>query len=236
MPLVVMEPNAIPGLANRKVAGRVYRALLGFESAKGWFPPAKSEFTGLPVRREFFPCSAEDRRTIHSVGDRRKSRRPQIQSSRASCLAAVSFDSRIQVIHQTGANEYDGSSPTTLPSSGVKGEIMPFIQNMAEMFTRADLVFGRAGAGGVNEIAAAGMPSILVPLPTAADDHQRENAEALVIVNAARMIADSELAAESLFTLEVETLRSNSSLLAEMRQNVKAFRASRRCRTRRRCS
>ncbi len=85
---------------------------------------------------------------------------------------------------------------------------MPFIRDMAEAFAQADLVVGRAGAGAVNEIAAAGMPSVLVPLPFAADDHQRRNAEALVEPGAARMILDADLNGERLFR-EVETLRES---------------------------
>jgi UDP-N-acetylglucosamine--N-acetylmuramyl-(pentapeptide) pyrophosphoryl-undecaprenol N-acetylglucosamine transferase len=93
---------------------------------------------------------------------------------------------------------------------------------MADAFANADLVLGRAGAGGVNEIAAAGMPSILVPLPTAADDHQRRNAEALVDARAARLVPNSELSGEKLFEV-VEALRRNPGVLAEMRQNVRQF-------------
>ena len=75
----------------------------------------------------------------------------------------------------------------------MEGEVVPFIRNMPEAFANADLVVGRAGAGAVNEIAAAGMASVLVPLPFAADDHQRRNAEVLVNADAARMVLDREM-------------------------------------------
>ena len=70
-----MEPNAIPGLANRRVAGRVYRALVGFEATRAWFPTGKCEVTGLPVRPEFFDIAAEARRNVYGADHRRKPRR-----------------------------------------------------------------------------------------------------------------------------------------------------------------
>ena len=79
----------------------------------------------------------------------------------------------------------------------------------------------RAGAGSVNEIAAAGMPSMLVPFPFAADDHQRKNAEALAKVGAARIVLDAEMSGERLFR-EVEALLKNPEELARMRERVRA--------------
>ncbi len=70
--------------------------------------------------------------------------------------------------------------PQAFSRQELKGEVVAFIQKMPEAFADADLVIARAGAGAVNEIAAAGMASVLVPLPFAADDHQRRNAEVLV--------------------------------------------------------
>ena len=83
-------------------------------------------------------------------------------------------------------------------------------------------MLARSGAGSVGEIAAAGMASILVPFPFAADDHQRRNAEALSSAGAARMIPDAELTGERLFQ-EVEALRGNPEQLAAMRERVRTF-------------
>lgn len=220
LPLVVMEPNAIPGFANRQVARYVYRALLGFEAAKRWFPAARCEVTGLPVRPEFFALQPKTSGpfTLLVTGGSRGARKLN-EAVRAAW--PLLRHSPIHVVHQTGANEYDAIAKD-FPAAGVKGEVIPFIRNMAEAFSNADLVLGRAGAGGVNEIAAAGMPSILVPLPTAADDHQRKNAEALVQAGAARMVPNADLTGEKLFEV-VESLRVNAPLLAQMRQNVRQF-------------
>lgn len=219
-PLVVMEPNATPGFANRKVARYVYRALLGFEASKRWFPEARCEVTGLPVRPEFFNLQpkTEGAFTLLVTGGSRGARKLN-QAMRAAW--PFFRPSSIRVLHQTGGNEYEAIA-RDFPSSGVNGEVMPFISNMAAAFATADLVLGRAGAGGVNEIAAAGMPSVLVPLPFAADDHQRRNAEALVEANAARMIADADLTGERLFK-EVHGLSQSPTELLTMRHNVRRF-------------
>jgi UDP-N-acetylglucosamine--N-acetylmuramyl-(pentapeptide) pyrophosphoryl-undecaprenol N-acetylglucosamine transferase len=127
----------------------------------------------------------------------------------------------IRIVHQTGTAEHDALQ-NEFRSTGLAGEVVPFISDMPKAFSDADLVLARSGAGSVGEIAAAGMPSILVPFPFAADDHQRKNAEALSKANAARMIPDAELTGERLFK-EVEELRANSEQLAAMRQRVRTF-------------
>ena len=220
-PLVVMEPNAVPGFTNRKVARYVYRALVGFEDTKRWFPASRCEVTGLPVRPEFFALGpkATGTFTLLVTGGSRGARK--LNQAMRAAWPLFRAEPHIQVVHQTGVNEYDAIA-RDFPSAGVNGEVVPFIRNMAEAFSRTDLVLGRAGAGGVNEIAAAGMPSILIPLPFAADDHQRRNADALVQANAARTVADGDLTGERLFA-EVQLLARSPALLTEMRQNVRRF-------------
>jgi UDP-N-acetylglucosamine--N-acetylmuramyl-(pentapeptide) pyrophosphoryl-undecaprenol N-acetylglucosamine transferase len=218
VPLVVMEPNSTPGFANRKIGRRVYRALLGFQDAAKWFPSGRSEVVGLPVRPEFFDVRPKSSGpfTILITGGSQGSRTLN-RASRESWKLLRD----IKLIHQTGAREYDELA-REFAGAGVQGEVVPFIKNMAETFAQVDMVIGRSGAGGVNEIAAAGMPSVLVPLPFAADDHQRKNAEALVAVGAARMILDGEMNGGRLYS-EVEELRRSPETLATMRERVRQF-------------
>ncbi len=222
VPLVVMEPNAIPGFANRRVSGRVYRALLGFESTRRWFPPKRSEVTGLPVRPEFFSVRPKQEGvfTVLITGGSRGSRTLN-RASRDSWPLFRELATPIRIVHQTGAAEHE-TLATEFRSAGLAGEVVPFIRNMAQAFAGADLVIGRAGAGSVNEIAAASMPSVLVPFPFAADDHQRKNAEALAEVGAARMVLDAEMTGERLFR-EVEALLKNPEELARMRKRAHGF-------------
>ncbi len=222
IPLIVMEPNAVPGFANRRVAGRVYRALLGFPAAAAWFPPQRTEITGLPVREDFFCLKPKqgDVFTILITGGSRGARTLN-RASRESWPLFRESRAAVRIVHQAGTAEHESLSKE-FSKAGLVGEIVAFISNMAEAFAKADLVVARAGAGSVSEIAAARMPSLLVPLPFAADDHQRKNAEALVSERAARLVPDSEMNGERLFR-EVEALRNNPGELAAMRNNVQRF-------------
>jgi UDP-N-acetylglucosamine--N-acetylmuramyl-(pentapeptide) pyrophosphoryl-undecaprenol N-acetylglucosamine transferase len=222
IPLVVMEPNSVPGFANRKMAHRVYRALLGFENTRRWFPADRAEVTGLPVRPEFFKLTHEtsDQFRILITGGSRGARTLN-RASKESWPYLRSSQLPVRLVHQTGTAEHEALA-REFGFAGVAGEVVPFIKDMAEAFANADIVVGRAGAGGVNEIAAAGMASILVPLPFAADDHQKENAKTLVNAAAARMILDGEMTGERLFH-EIEDLLHKPETLAAMRQQVRQF-------------
>jgi UDP-N-acetylglucosamine--N-acetylmuramyl-(pentapeptide) pyrophosphoryl-undecaprenol N-acetylglucosamine transferase len=222
IPLIVMEPNAIPGLANRKIARHVYRALVGFEATCAWFPAGHSEVTGLPVRREFFEGTPKPAGTFTLlITGGSQGARTLNRASRESWPLFRENKSTIRILHQSGVAEH-ANLAREFSASGLEGEVVPFIRNMAEAFGAADLVLSRSGAGTFSEIAAAAVPSILVPLPYAADDHQRRNAEKLVEAGAAGMVLDSEMNGERLFR-EVETLRLSPETLATMRQRVRAF-------------
>ncbi len=222
IPLIVMEPNAVPGFANRQVASRVYRALLGFPAAAAWFPPQRTEVTGLPVREEFFrlPPKQGGLFTVLITGGSRGARTLN-RASRESWPLFRKNAAPLRIVHQSGAAEHE-SLAREFSQAELAGELVPFICNMSEAFANADLVVARAGAGSVSELAAARMPSLLVPLPFAADDHQRKNAEALVSERAARMVPDSEMNGDRLFR-EVEALRNSPGELAAMRSNVQRF-------------
>ena len=222
IPLIVMEPNAVPGFANRKVARYVYRALLGFEATCKSFPPGRSEVTGLPVRSEFFSVKPKMNGpfTILITGGSGGSR----TLNRASLESWPLFRDRspeMRIVHQTGAAEHDKLA-REFAGAGLDGEVVPFIRDMASAFADAHLVIARSGAGSVNEIAAAGMASILVPFPFSTDDHQKRNAEALRDAGAARMVLDADMNGERLFQ-EVESVRNNCTELQLMRERARQF-------------
>ncbi len=222
IPLVVMEPNATPGVANRKVGKRVFRALLAFEQARRWFPTEKVEITGLPVRREFFALrpKSDGVFTVLVTGGSRGARKLN-QAAQESWPLFRAAGVPIRFLHQSGPADYEALA-AAFREAGLAGQVSAFLGDMPAAFAQADLVVGRAGAGGVNEIAAAGMPSILVPFPFAADDHQRANAQALVEAGATQLILDGELTGQRLFE-EIERLRREPELLAAMRERVKRF-------------
>ena len=216
IPVVVMEPNAFPGFTNRVVGRLASRALVSFPESARHFPKNRMELTGLPVRDEFFHLPPKPRTaTLHLLitGGSQGSRTLN-QAARQSWPLFRKAGFAVRIVHQTGEGRYaelrDGFA-----ASGLEGQVVPFIAAMPEAFAQADLVVCRSGAGAVAELAAAGKPSVLVPLPFAADDHQARNAEALERAGAARMVRDAEMNGEKLFSLVVE-LAEASGLLERM--------------------
>ena len=200
-PVVVMEPNAIPGFTNRVISRFVTRALISFAATAAYFPPGRTEITGLPVREEFFLIPERPPGGVLHVlitGGSQGSRALN-QAARASWPLFRQAAFPVRLVHQCGPREYE-ELRGAFAESGIEGEIVPFITDMPAAFREADLVVCRSGAGAVSELAAAGKPSILAPFPFAADDHQTRNAEAMERGGAARLIRDAELTGDSLFS------------------------------------
>jgi len=127
----------------------------------------------------------------------------------------------VRLIHQTGRAAFKELEPK-FKAANIPGEIHPFLNDMPAAFAAADVIVSRAGMGAVSELAAAGKPSILIPLPTASDQHQLRNAEALAEAGAARLIEDAEWTG-SRFVEEVRKLASDPDQLARMGQAARAF-------------
>jgi UDP-N-acetylglucosamine--N-acetylmuramyl-(pentapeptide) pyrophosphoryl-undecaprenol N-acetylglucosamine transferase len=199
VPVVVMEPNAVPGFTNRHMARWVKRALINFEETARFFPPGLTELTGLPVREEFFAVKkkAEGVFTLLITGGSQGSRTLN-EAARQSWPLFRAAGLPVRIIHQTGTPMYE-SIAADFRESGIEGEIAPFIPDMAAAFAESDLIVCRAGAGAISELAAAGKPSILIPFPFASDQHQLKNAEAFERAGAARMSLDRDWNGQRLF-------------------------------------
>jgi UDP-N-acetylglucosamine--N-acetylmuramyl-(pentapeptide) pyrophosphoryl-undecaprenol N-acetylglucosamine transferase len=225
VPVVVMEPNAIPGFTHRKLARFVARALVSFPETAKWFPAAVTEVTGLPVREEFFaipPKARGDKLTILITGGSQGSRTLNRAVQESWRLWPKMGDkTAVRLIHQTGPSAYEELA-AGFRASGIEGEISPFLADMPAAFASADLVVSRAGMSTVSELAAAGKPSILVPLPTAADQHQLRNAEAMERIGAARMVLDAELSGQRLVD-EVSRLSQSPDPLNVMGGAARSF-------------
>ncbi|HEY3440804.1 MAG TPA: undecaprenyldiphospho-muramoylpentapeptide beta-N-acetylglucosaminyltransferase [Paludibaculum sp.] len=193
IPIVSMEPNALPGMVTRQMAGRVEKALISFDESRHYFPPGRTELTGLPVRQEFFDIPdrpAGSRFSVLITGGSRGSRALNL-AARESWPAFRDSSLPVRLVLQCGAAEHH-ELLREFNESGLDGDVVPFIQDMPAAYAAADLVVSRSGAGAVSELAAAGKPSILVPFPFAADDHQRYNAQAMERAGAARMILEKD--------------------------------------------
>ena len=205
VPVVVMEPNAIPGFTNRVIGRRVARALVSFPETARFFPVGRTDVTGLPVREEFFqlpPRSWNGTLHILITGGSQGSRTLN-NAARESWPLFRQSGMSVRIVHQTGAAGFEVLQEE-FKRSRLEGEVAPFIRDMPSAFAAADLVICRSGAGAVSELAAAGRASVLVPFPFAADDHQTRNAEALERGGAARLVRDAEFTGERLFSVVSE--------------------------------
>jgi UDP-N-acetylglucosamine--N-acetylmuramyl-(pentapeptide) pyrophosphoryl-undecaprenol N-acetylglucosamine transferase len=127
----------------------------------------------------------------------------------------------VRLIHQTGPRAYEDLA-REFRQSGIEGEIAAFLPDMPAAFAAADIVVGRAGMSTVSELAAAGKPSILVPLPTAADQHQLRNAQAMERIGAARMVLDADFNGQR-FMEEVVRLSQSPDRLHAMGEAARGF-------------
>lgn len=221
LPLVVMEPNALPGMTNRRIARWTSHALVSFPETVYYFPAGRAEVSGVPVRQAFFqiaPKSPGRPFTILLTGGSQGSRTLNEAGRGAWTRFAAAG---IRVLHQAGRFQYE-QYRDAFAASGVSGELLPFVQDMPAAFAEADLIVCRSGASTVAELAAAGRPAILIPFPFAADNHQQRNAEAMSRAGAAHMILDSAFTADRLYQ-EVIALASNPVDLERMSENARAM-------------
>lgn len=219
-PRVAFEPNAVPGLANRIVGRRVTAAAVNFLDTAQYFRNAT--VTGIPVRPEFFSLAARDSETPPqllvfggSQGARVLNRAmPRIAESLLEAIPGLT------IVHQCGAKHLEGMEQTYLQSEALRERwrgswsVRPFLDDMPQQFAAASLVLCRSGASTVAELAAAAKPSLLVPFPQAADDHQRRNAEVLVKAGGARMLLEADLTHERLLAELIDLLRDPIQLTA----------------------
>lgn len=197
VPTLVMDSNALPGFTNRRLAPFVSKAALTFDAALPFFGK-KGIVTGNPVRKEFFEIAQKSRTekvNLLIFGGSQGAR--AINNAMGDALAFLPSD-KLQITHQTGESDLEKLKEIYARSEFKTADVRAYISNMVEEFAKADLVICRAGATTCAELSAAGKAAIMIPLPTAADDHQRKNAEALVTAGAAKMILQRDLAGESL--------------------------------------
>jgi UDP-N-acetylglucosamine--N-acetylmuramyl-(pentapeptide) pyrophosphoryl-undecaprenol N-acetylglucosamine transferase len=200
-PTMLLEQNALPGMANRLLARVVRAAAVNFESALAFFP--RTGFVaGNPVRPEFFPAQNEEANDRFSQP--RDAARVLIfggsQGAHAINVAMVEAASRLAasgvrlaITHQTGERDLD-LVRGAYQRAGLQARVEAFIFQIDGEMKAADVVICRAGATTLAELAASATPAVLVPLPTATDDHQRKNAEVVARAGAAVVIEQRDLA------------------------------------------
>jgi UDP-N-acetylglucosamine--N-acetylmuramyl-(pentapeptide) pyrophosphoryl-undecaprenol N-acetylglucosamine transferase len=204
-PTMLLEQNAVPGLTNRILARFVRAAAVTFEETVRFFG-SKAFVSGNPVRPEFIGRAAggEERRASESSGDVEVLIFGGSQGAHAINLAMVAAapqlaagGPRVHLTHQTGERDV-AVVRDAYHRAAVRADVEPFLFDMADRMRAAHVIVCRAGSTTLSEIAAIGRAAVLVPLPTATDDHQRRNAEALVAAGAAEMLLQADATGEAL--------------------------------------
>jgi UDP-N-acetylglucosamine--N-acetylmuramyl-(pentapeptide) pyrophosphoryl-undecaprenol N-acetylglucosamine transferase len=222
IPVALMEPNSVVGLANRLVAPLVARAYTTFPEVERHFARAAVLRTGVAIRRGFAPSVyGYDGQTLNVLvlggSQGAKSLNETVPHALSRCAVPT------RVVHQAGnGNDRAVQEVYTRLGADRSVHVTPFIRDMAQALARADLVVGRAGAGAVSEICAVGRPSLLIPYPFASGDHQYTNAASLERAGAAVCIRSAEATVERL-TLELDALGQDSGRLLEMAQAAEAL-------------
>lgn len=229
IPTLIQEQNVIPGVTNTILSHFVSRIALGYEAAATRFhTKSKLVYTGNPVRREVLTVTKEEGRRILGLDARRFTlvaaggSRGARSINTAMIMVHEYFKNMddIQIIHVTGEDEY-ARVAAALPGIDEDGRygrgsrIVPYLYTMPAALAAADLAVYRAGAVGLAELTVRGVPAILIPYPYAAEDHQRYNAQNLVMHGAAKMILDKMLNGKELLE-EIVRLKEDKAALAAM--------------------
>ncbi|MBQ3005001.1 MAG: UDP-N-acetylglucosamine--N-acetylmuramyl-(pentapeptide) pyrophosphoryl-undecaprenol N-acetylglucosamine transferase, partial [Clostridia bacterium] len=232
IPTAIHEQNAYPGVTNKALAKTVDRVMLTVMDAKKHMSPKNEPiYTGLPVRGELIKADRElsraelnldDRPLVLSMGGSLGAR--AINDAMVETISSMHRDADCYFLHATG--QYGKWVPDKLREKGVDLEnekhiiVREYIDDMARCLSAADLVICRAGASSLSEFQVMGKPSILIPSPNVAENHQYHNAMALVNNNAAVIIEEKDLSGETL-TKAVKELIFNPDRLAEIGANAK---------------
>jgi UDP-N-acetylglucosamine--N-acetylmuramyl-(pentapeptide) pyrophosphoryl-undecaprenol N-acetylglucosamine transferase len=203
------ESNTIPGRANRWLARFVSRAFVYFPEAAERLTCRSVETVGMPVRPQFTPGDAAaarlalgldpERRTLLVTGGSQGARGVNELVTRSLAAITEQFPD-LQFIHLTGNDGFDAVN-AAYAAAKLRAIVRPFLGEMHLAMTAADAAISRSGASSLAETAAMRLPSILVPYPVAADDHQRHNALAFVNSGAALLLEQRDASPEKLLPL-----------------------------------
>ena len=200
-PTLVLEQNAVPGLTNRLLARFVDAAAVSYEEALPYFR-GRGFVAGNPVRSEFLRIAQQPERIASAIvrilvfGGSQGAHAINVAMVEAAPRLAAA-GGRCELVHQTGERDVE-MVREAFRRAGLQAHVEPFSYEMDREVNQADLLVCRAGATTLAELTAAGRPAILIPLPTATDDHQRKNADVLRRAGAVEVIDQRDLTGDAL--------------------------------------
>lgn len=221
----ICEQNSIPGLTN-KLLGRVVRKIfLAFDNSRRFFPKAKIEMSGNPVRRALVHQTTGEtppaRDTLGVLVCGGSQGATAVNELASQALIALTARHRLAIVHQTGVRDLEATAKR-YADAHVEASCTAFITDMASAYQRADIVIARAGATTVAELAIAGKPAVFIPYPFAANNHQELNAREMVESGAALSYRQRDLTADKLADALTDLL-SDSAKRAAMATAMKSL-------------
>lgn len=214
-PTAIHEQNSFPGLTNRLLSRVVDRVFISFEESRNHFPGGSIHLTGNPIRKEFFGEARPREKAgngfavLVSGGSQGA---VAINRAFVGALGLLKEKGKYpRVVHHTGETDFE-QVRKEYAEKGLRGEITPFIRDMPGAYRNADIFIGRAGAGTIFELAALGKPSILIPYPFAANNHQESNARMLGDAGGAVILPQHELTPRKLADILMEYMEDRPSL------------------------
>ena len=224
IPTLIQEQNSYAGVTNKLLAKKAKKICVAYDGMERFFPADKILKTGNPVRQNLVECGVTkqqakeafgldpDKRTVLIIGGSLGAR--TVNESVLQHLNDIRSAQHVQFIWQTGKYYSQSITDTLRKESPVKNlKVMDFVSDMAAAYSAADLVISRAGASSISELCLLHKPSILVPSPNVAEDHQTKNALALSSKGAALLVKDDE-AVTTLIPLALQTVEDDLKLKA----------------------
>ena len=230
LPVILQEQNSIPGVTNRWLNLIATEVHISFLESRGYFRRKNNlRVSGNPIRRSLLrqdKATAYEafgldpgKRTLFVFGGSRGA--ASINRATEGALTLLRQQSQLQVIWQTGAEDFEGIRDR-FRNVPIKVCVFAYLEMIEKAYAIADIAVCRAGAMTIAELTACGVAAILVPYPHATRDHQTHNARGLAERDAALVIADKELTAETL-AKEIETLLRDEPRLRRLGRNARAF-------------
>lgn len=233
IPTCVHEANAVPGLTTKMAANLADQVLVCFEESRKYYKnPEKVEVVGMPIRKEFWEMDREKAREELGIGDKPLlvstfgSQGARAMNQMTAELFALEKEDGFPFhhIHAVGSFGWEWM-PELVKEKGVDLSQSPtidmreYIYNMPTVLAAADVVIGRAGSGTCNEIAAAGVPCILIPSPNVTNNHQEKNARVLEAGGGAVVLLEGDCSAKRVYQ-EITELLKDGQRCGQMRKNL----------------
>ncbi len=227
VPTLIQEQNSYPGITNRILSGKVNKICVAYDGMEKYFPKEKIILTGNPVRQDILQLEGKRQRGLEAFGIQDNKKTLLIiggslgaRTVNESIKEALPLFAQagIQVLWQTGKAYFQTAQEALKPYEGKGMKAFDFISKMDHAYAVADVVVSRAGASSVSELCLVKKPSILVPSPNVAEDHQTKNAQALVTHKAALLIKDIE--AKEKLGKEAVSLLGNEAECKRLSDNI----------------